>query len=280
MRNLLNFIIKYHFFFLFLVLQVIAIITLFQDSHYHRSFWISSANKITGGMYQKYTKIEDYLHLRQINEALLQENIALIEQTPYSYLKTDQQIFQKNDTVFKKQYTYINAKVINNSVNRMNNYLTLNKGRLHGIKQDMGVITSKGVIGIVKDVSDNFSSVISLLHMDNRISAKIQKNEHLGTILWDKPNYRKVSMIHIPPHVDIQKGDTIITSGYSKIFPEGILIGEVSDHEIRRGENFITLEVKLFQDFNNLKYVHVAKNLYRQEQEKLEEETRKVTINW
>ncbi len=280
MRNLINFIVKYHFFFIFLALQVVAFIILIQNSYYHRSFWMNSSNYITGSLYTRYTNIGEYFQLKNINEQLSRENHNLIKQIPYSFLKTDQQIFTHRDTLYRRQYTYINARVINNSVNRRNNYLTLNKGRSHGIKPDMGVITSQGVIGIVKDVSANFSSALSLLHADTRISAKIMKNDHLGTILWDAPDYRTVIMEHIPPHVDVKLGDTIITSGHSKIFPEGIHIGTVSNYEIRRGESFITLKVELFEDFNNLTYVHVVKNLYRQEQEELEEQAETEPMFW
>ncbi len=280
MRSLIAFIVKQHFFFIFLVLQVVAFIILIQNNTYHRSFWINSANQITGNLYERFTKTEEYFQLRTINEKLSSINHNLIKQTPYSFLKTDQQVFHYRDTLYKRQYTYINARVINNTVNRRNNYLTLNKGMLHGVEPDMGVITSQGVIGIVKDVSANFSTVLSLLHVDSRISAKIKSNGHLGTILWDAPNYRKVKMEHIPPHVEINLGDTIITSGYSVLFPEGVLIGTVSDYVIKRGESFITLKVELFEDFNNLTYVYIVKNLFRQEIEALEYQSKTEPMSW
>ncbi len=280
MRNLFNFIAKNHFFLLFIALQAVAFIMLIQNNHYHRSFWINSANYVTGQLYLKYTNIGEYFFLKRINEQLAEENQNLINQTAYSFLKTDQDVFHFQDSVYRRQFTYLSARVINNSVNRRNNYLTLNKGSLHGIEPDMGIITSQGVIGIVKDVSPHFSSVLSLLHIDTRISAKILKNDHLGTVLWDKPNYRKVTMKHIPPHVDLQPGDTIITSGYSKIFPEGILIGTISDYNIKKGESFITVDIDLFEDFNNLNYVYVVKNIFGEEQEYLELTARTKLIYW
>jgi len=280
MRNLLNFIVKHQFFFIFLGLQVIAFTILFQNNYYHRSFFVNSANHLTGGLYSKYADVSDYFHLKDINQQLVEENKTLIQQTPYSYLKTDQQVFQHEDTIYKRQYEYVNARVINNSVNRRNNYITLDKGQTYGIEQDMGVITPKGVIGIVKDVSENFSSVLSLLHRDVRISAKIKKNEHIGTILWDMPDYRKVTMQDIPPHVEVLAGDTIITSGYSNIFPEGILIGTVEDYQVRSGESFLTLEVELFEDFNNLTHVYVVKNFYGKEQDLLEFHSRTEPVYW
>jgi len=155
MRNLFNFIVKHQFFFIFLGLQVIAFTILIQNNYYHRSFFVNSANQLTGGLYNKYADVSKYFYLKEINEQLVEENKTLIRQTPYSYLKTDQQVFQYEDTIYKRQYEYVNARVINNSVNRRNNYITLDKGQTYGIEQDMGVITPKGVIGIVKDVSEN-----------------------------------------------------------------------------------------------------------------------------
>jgi len=148
--------------------------------------------------------------------------------------------------------------------------MTLNKGRLHGIRPDMGVIGPNGVIGIVKDVSGNFSSIMSLLHSEMQISAKIKKNNHLGTIIWEGFDHTKVTMLYIPPHVELERGDTIITSGFSQIFPEGIAIGEIDDFEVRRGDNFYTIDIKLFTDFNKLEYVQVVQNIFREEIDGLE----------
>jgi rod shape-determining protein MreC len=214
--------------------------------------------------------ITQYFSLRSVNKQLMDENTRLRSQIPGTYLTTDQNIFTFRDTLHQRQFQYLNARVINNTVRNRNNHMTINKGRLHGIRPDMGVIGPNGVIGIVKDVSGNFSSVISLLHSDMQISAKIKKNNHLGTILWEGFDHRKVTMLYIPPHVELEKGDTIITSGFSQIFPEGIAIGVIDEFEVRRGDNFYTIEVKLFTDFNKLGYVHVVQNIFREEIDLLE----------
>jgi rod shape-determining protein MreC len=270
MRNLLNFILRHYFFFLFVALQVVAFALIFQNHFYQRSAFVNSSNYLAGNAYGVQNNISQYFNLRKINEQLALENTSILEKSPGSFLMTDQQIFTFNDTVYKKQFSYINARVINNSIKNRNNYITLNKGRMHGIKPDMGIITSNGVIGIVKVVSDNFSSVISFLHSDIQVSAKIAKNDHLGTVLWEGYNYRKASMLYIPPHVELSVGDSIITSGFSKIFPEGILIGTISDFEIRRGDNFFTIGIDLATDFNNLNYVSVVRNIYSTELQQLE----------
>ncbi len=274
MRNLFKFIARHYFFFLFIFLQVVAFALIFQNHFYQRSAFINSASYLTGNIYEARSNIALYFNLRTINEELAHKNNVLLESIPGSFLKTDQQIFTFNDTLYQKQFSYINARVINNSVRNRNNYITLNKGRRHGIKPDMGIITPQGVVGIVKEVSANFSAALSLLHSDMQVSARIQKNNHLGTILWEGYNYERVTMLYIPPHVALEKGDTIVTSGFSQIFPEGIFIGTIADYEIRRGDNFFTIEVDLATDFNHLNYVSVATNLYQNEITEIEEAAR------
>ena len=270
MRNLINFITRHYFFFLFALLQVVAMMLIVQNNTYQRSFFINSSNLIAGNIYRMQSGITQYFSLRSVNKQLMDENTRLRSQIPGTYLTTDQNIFTFRDTLHQRQFQYLNARVINNTVRNRNNHMTINKGRLHGIRPDMGVIGPNGVIGIVKDVSGNFSSVISLLHSDMQISAKIKKNNHLGTILWEGFDHRKVTMLYIPPHVELEKGDSIITSGFSQIFPEGIAIGVIDEFEVRRGDNFYTIEVKLFTDFNKLGYVHVVQNIFREEIDLLE----------
>ncbi|TVQ93350.1 MAG: rod shape-determining protein MreC [Bacteroidetes bacterium] len=270
MRNLFNFILRHYFFFLFVLIQVICLLLIIQNHTHQRSFFVNSSNRIAGSIYKVHSNITQYFALKKVNEQLSEENNLLWSMIPGSYLKTDQNIFTFRDTLHQRQFSFINARVINNNVRNRNNYLTLDKGRLHGVRPDMGVVTSEGVIGIVKDVSANFSSVISLLHSEMQISAKIQKNDHLGTIIWEGFNPTMVTMLYIPPHVELEKGDTIVTSGFSHIFPEAIAIGVIGDFEVRRGDNFFTLDVELFTDFNNLKYVQVVKNIFSRELHELE----------
>ena len=270
MRNLFNFITRHYFFFLFALLQVISVMLIVQNNIYHRSFFINSSNFIAGNIFNIRENITQYFSLKAVNEQLLEENTRLRNQLPGNYLKTDQNIFTFRDTLHQRQFSYINARIINNSVRNRNNHITIDKGSMHSIKPDMGVIGPMGVVGIVKDVSPNFSSIISLLHSDMQISAKIKKNNHLGTIIWEGFDHRKVSMLYIPPHVQLQRGDTIITSGFSQLFPEGIPIGVIDEFEIRRGDNFYTIAVELFMDFNNIQFVQVVQNFFSEELEELE----------
>ncbi len=270
MRNLFRFIARHYFFFLFIALQVVALTMIFQNHLYHRSAFINSSGFIASHIFSVRNTVTGYFSLRSTNQQLAEQNTLLLENMSPAYLKTDQQIFTFNDTLYRQQYSYINARVINNSVRNRNNYITLNKGRMQGIKPDMGVITPLGVIGIVRNVSANFSSVISFLHADIQISAKLKKDNQLGTLLWEGYNYRNATMLYVPPHVELSVGDTIITSGYSQIFPEGLLLGTIKAFEVKRGDNFYTINIELFTDFNNLNYVSVVRSIYGDELKELE----------
>jgi len=273
MRNLLVFLWKYNLLFLFLILEVISITLFIENSFYQKAAFINSSSAISGTFYKMQSNITEYFSLKVVNTTLANENAHLRSLSPDNFLTINNTVYNKNDIIYKLQYQYVSAKVINNSTNKRNNYLTLNIGRNQGITKDMGVISSKGIVGIVKDVSDNFSSVISVLHKDSKISAKIKKYGDVGSVLWNGYNYRRASLIDIPTHVPISRGDTIITSGYSSVFPEGIVIGKIIDHKIESGNSFYTITIEFSEDFNKLSYVYVIKNFFKSEQYELEKKT-------
>ena len=252
---------------------MISFFLISQNNFYHRSIFINTTNLVAGNIYHVRNNFTEYFRLKEINRQLALENKSLLEGNSKSFLKTDQQNFIFRDTLYRKQYSFVNARVINNSVRNRNNYITLNKGRTHGIRADMGIVTHQGVIGIIKEVSANFSSALSFLHSDIQISAKIKKNNHLGTLIWEGYDYKRATMLYIPPHVQLEIGDSIITSGFSQIFPEGIFMGTIADFEVRRGDNFFTIQVDLAQDFNSLEFVYIVKNLFREELTEIESQT-------
>ncbi len=273
MRNLFTYLWKYKIFFLFLLLEVLSLTLFIENSYYQKASFINSSNLISGVVYKTNNDITEYFHLKSTNRTLAEENAHLHSLSSNNYIITNNTIYTKNDTTYKLQYQYVSAKVINSSTNKRNNYLTLNIGRNQGITKDMGVISPKGIVGIVKDVSDNFSSVISVLHKDSKISAKVKKYGNLGSVLWNGYDYRRASLIDIPTHVPIYIGDTIITSGFSSVFPEGIVIGKIIDHRIESGNSFYTITIEFAEDFNTLSYVYVIKNFFKNEQTELEKKT-------
>jgi rod shape-determining protein MreC len=178
-----------------------------------------------------------------------------------------------NDTVYRQKYTYTSAKVVNNSTNRRDNYLTLDKGSKQGIRNNMAVISSTGVVGVVKDVSDNFCTVISLLHSDLTISSKLKKDGSFGPLNWDGVNFSVATLSDIPTHVRLKEGDTVVTSQYSKMFPENIMIGTVQSYYTEPMKPFYTVKVNLSTDFKKLTYVYIVQNKLREEQEALEKKS-------
>lgn len=241
-------------------------------NNYQKSEFLNSSNAISGGIYQKVSSVTDYLSLAKTNEELNRENVRLRNLLHSSYKLTTDSSFVFLDTIYKQQYIYRTAKIINNSVNKQLNYITLNKGRIHGIEREMAVVTDNGVVGVVKSVSDNFASVISVLNDRLRISAKLKGNNYHGSLIWDGVDYRKAMLKDIPFHVKIAKGDTIVTSGYSAIFPEGLQLGMVDEVMTSSGSNFQNIKVLLSNDFKSLSYVKVVGDLMKEERLKLEEE--------
>lgn len=272
MKNLFHFIVRFHFTILFIVFEIFCLLLLVNYNNYQKSEFLNSSNAISGGIYQKVSSVTDYLSLAQTNEELNRENVRLRNLLHSSYKLTTDSSFIFIDTIYKQQYIYRTAKIINNSVNKQLNYITLNKGRIHGIEREMAVVTDNGVVGVVKSVSDNFASVISVLNDRLRISAKLKGNNYHGSLIWDGVDYRKAMLKDIPFHVKIAKGDTIVTSGFSAIFPEGLQLGVVDEVMASSGDNFQNIKVLLSNDFKSLSYVKVVGDLMKEERLKLEEE--------
>ncbi len=270
MKNLFRFIIKYNFFLLFLFLETVALFIVFGQHSFQRAIFSGSSNFIVGNIYQIKTGIFEYFSLKRVNQQLALENTKLLEQNEISFLLRDDSVHFFVDTLNHRKFEYINAGVINNTINRRNNFLTLDKGSDHGIEPNMGVITFRGPVGIVVNVSRNFSTVISVLNTDFQASVRIKRNDYVGSLTWDGNNYRFADVAYIPGHLELMVGDTVITSGLSTIFPQNILVGIIKDFTLQRGGNYSVAKIELTQDFNKLRYVQVVKNLFLEEQLKLE----------
>jgi rod shape-determining protein MreC len=268
-NTLVRFLKRFHFVLLFLLLEGIALTLLVQNNRYQAGQVRRIYNEVTGFIFGEYSSLTDYFNLRRENLVLSAENAQLRSQILQSYQTYDRKLFAVNDTIYKLQYEYTQAKIIRNSTTKRNNYLMINKGANHGVKTGMAVISPNGVVGVVKVVSTNFSSILSLLHSDSRISAKLKRGNFSGSVLWNGKSSGIAQMIVEQQHADVQIGDTIITSGYSLDFPEGIFIGTVSEIRTKPGDNFPVLNVKLSTNFNTLDHVYVVRNLARNELETL-----------
>jgi rod shape-determining protein MreC len=267
MRNLIAFLQRFHFFILFLILETVAIIIIASNNSYQGSTIQGFANEFGGGITNRYNNLTDYVDLRETNRILAEENTRLRRQIESSYIKYTHHTFTINDTIYKQQYTFIDAKVISSSSGKRNNYMMLNKGSIHGVKKSMAVISSNGIVGIVSSVSKNYSKVMMVLHSESRISAKLKRTNYSGSLIWKGGNYRYGLLTDIPSHIDIKKGDTVITSGFSLDFPEGIMIGRIENFKQDPGTSTYEGKVKFSADYNKLDYVYIVRNLFKEEQQ-------------
>lgn len=271
MRNLLSFFLRYNSLFIFFTLEVICLTLVFRLNYYHKVSFVSATNNFTGGIYSSYTSFTDYLNLAQVNDSLSRENALLRSKLLSSYWDTEVRKDVACDVNMVQAYQFFDAKVISNSTNKASNYLVINKGSKHGVKPNMGVVVPKGVVGIVMDVSENFATIMSVLHKDSKVSVKLKGPGNSGSLTWPGGDSRYALVKNVPVHVNIQPGDTIVTSGYSSIFPENIMVGTIESFESPSGSNFYDISIKLATDFETLEYVYVVNYLFSEEQDKLEE---------
>jgi rod shape-determining protein MreC len=269
MRNLFLFFRRHYFYFMFLLLEVISLVLFFNYNEFQGSTLYSVSNSLSGAVNTTFSNISEYFSLRKTNKELVEEMASLHSRLSEAYYKADTTSYYVRDTLVRLEYKYISAKVISNSTNKRNNFLMINKGRIHGIENHMGVILGNQLVGQVVSVSSHFSWIMSMLNKDSRVSGKFKKNNQLVNVEWQGGSYRRGQVREIPKHVEIIKGDTIITSGNSDIFPEGILIGTISDYTIAADENFNAGEILFSTDFNSLGYVEVVVDLMRKEKEDL-----------
>lgn len=273
MQQIFNFIFKNSNRLLFLLLLCVSLLLTIQSHSYHKSRVISSANFLTGGVYEKINHVTEYLNLKTENDALALENARL-----------KSIIFNTKDTTTIKKPENIKgvapddiivSKVIHNSYNTHENFLTLNSGSNDGVKTDMGVINSLGIVGIIDRTSPNYSTVVSILNTKSQINAKIKKSNHFGSLSWNGKSTGFVQLIDVPRLASVRKGDTIVTGGQSVIFPENINIGTIHNIYIDTQTNYYTLNIKLFNDMTNLGHVYIIKSKDREEVNNLEKGNKK-----
>lgn len=275
MKNLFAFLWRFHAFVLFVCLQIFCGWLIMRNDSYQSALLINSANDIAGNYYSKQAEYFEYLKLKQVNEQLLYENAKLTAQLPQSRfgLQRDS-VHTKFDSLSQQHYTYIPAKVINNSINTRFNYITLDKGWANGIMKDMGVFSQNHAIGVVKNVSSHFCTVLPILNLDSRTSVKLKKNDAFGSLEWDgiSPSYAYIK--GIGSHIDVKPNDTIVTTAFTNIFPEGLKIGTVVNSELDREGTFLNIKVRLSLDMSRLNHVYVVNNLLRKEIEVLQDSTK------
>ena len=271
MQQIVYFLKKFRYFLLFLILEILALIFTVQHHSYHKSKFVNSANFISGGFYNKISNINDFFHLKTENKLLIEENTRLknlLAKKPITINSGDFSII--DSSLYSQKYEYTAAKIINNNFTKRNNFLTLNKGNNHGVIADMGVINSNGIIGVVKNISSNYSTVLSILNKSSKINVRLKNSNHYGTLIWDGKDYNILQITDIPRQAAIKITDTIITGGKSVIFPEGIPVGVIKDFKFENNQ-YQQINISLFNDMSAIGYVQVVKNLEKKEQLNLEQ---------
>ena len=273
MQQIISFLYKNKLFILFLLLEVLAVIFTIQSHSFHKSKFVNSANFVSGGIYNRINNFKEFLLLKKENERLSEENVYLknlLNIGEKDVVETDQTVV--DTTNYRQKYHYTGAKVINNNYRNNNNYLTINKGSNSGITPDLGVINSKGIVGITKSVSANYATVLSILNVNSRINAKLLNSDHYGSLTWDNHDYNVVQLLDIPIQAAVYVGDTIVTGGKSTIFPEGIPIGVIKEFKTLNN-NYEYINVSLFNDMSSIGYIEVIKNFDKLEIKTLEEKS-------
>lgn len=276
MRDLLQFLMKYSNFLLFFGLEVVAFVLIFTQNGLQRSAFFSSANYMTGVVYQTESAVTEYFRLRGENERLVGENVELknriveLENSLESVREAHQTAVVSAYTYADKQLKYIPAKVINFSTSTQRNFVTINKGLRDGVEKDMGVIDQDGVVGIVRAVSEQFAVVIPVINNSFSVSCRFVSNDKIGPLKWDGLDVRYAQLEDIARHVEVHEGDTLVTSGLSEAFPEGIRVGVVEEAELNETDAYYRIKVRLAADFHRLGYVQVIQNNTLQEQRELE----------
>lgn len=276
MQNIFRFIAKYSTFLLFIILQACALYLLFNYNSFQQSVFFSSSNKVNGMLFSAEESVTGYFHLRENNEALLKQNnelelkIAKLESVLLHYTDTSGIALTRMKAA--DEFSLIPARVIQNSVTHIRNYVTLNIGKQDGVLPEMGVANSQGIVGVVSQVSDHYSVVIPILNPVIHYSCKLKKLNASGSLVWDGMDRRFAYLEEIPPYISVSKGDTVVTSGFSAIFPEGIMVGTVEEYDIGEDANFLKLKVRLSTRFDALSNVRVIRYVHREEVKQIEEE--------
>lgn len=273
MRNIIAFVQKNSSFFLFLLLQGFCFMLIFTENRYQRASYINSSNAVAAGVLKTRNNITGYLNLRKENRILNEENATLKELLKGYPLHAEKGYLKKNDSILKQQYIFIPAEIINSTWKNRANFLTLNRGKSSGIAEGMGIIGPEGIIGYVRDVSENFSTAIPVIHERTEIGVIHEPTSTFGLLKWTKDNNHKTATVtDIAGYVEINEGDVFVTRGNDAIFPQAERVGKVIRVTTEPGINYHTITIQLSTDFQKCKHCYIVKNIHKQEQLMLEQQ--------
>ena len=270
MRNLLAFLYRVRIFILFVILEALAFTWISASRSYQRSVMVNSANAISGGALQRASDVEEYFSLKEQNDKLAEENARLRDQLPQAFFSLETYSTAVVDSSLSIRYSYISAEVISGSYQKARNYMTINRGRVHGVEEGMGVMGSNGIVGVVNDVSQHFATVIPLINPSFSVSGRIKSSGYFGPVVWNNKDHQYAFLTDIPRYASITKGDTIITDSRSLIYPEGITIGYIESSELQEDQNFFSVKIKVATDFASIHHVYIIQDKMKLEIEQLQ----------
>lgn len=270
MRDLFRFLYRIRDTLLFLGLMGVAMVLLHQGNAYHRSRAFTTSNAMVGTLYGWRTSITDYANLKEVNRRLAEENASWRARHESAYTPVEDLFVRINDTIYRQEYSYLQAKVVNSTWHKQRNFLTLDKGATSGVQAEMGVIGPDGIVGVVREASPHFASVISILSPNIRTSVRIRRTGHFGLLYWDTRDPRTASVIDIPKHARIVVGDTVETRGGDGTFPVGVPVGIIEDIVSEPGTSYQQITLRLAEDLTRSGFVYVVKDLQRAERDTLQ----------
>lgn len=269
MKEILRLIAKYNYTIIFILVEILCFYLIVKYNNYQRVIFSQQVHSFFGYISSMTADTRNYFRLKKLNESLMEENTCLKNEIARLEQSEDTLLLGTFGCDSSSRFNYLHARIVNASFNRMKNYLTLDKGANDGILQDMAVHSPMGIVGLIQDMSEHYSIVLPLINVSSRVSAKIKKNNYYGSLQWDGNNYLYTYLKDIPYHVDVAPGDTIVTSGYSSIFPEGLLIGYVESVD-KETANFLNIKVRIAVDFKCIDQVYVIQNKRQEEKRQLE----------
>ncbi len=269
MRGFSLFLLKYHFTLVFIALQLISFFLIVNYNRTQKVSFVNSSNFISGYLNTRITEIQSYFLLKEENEILIRENINLKNRFLQNYKLSHLPKKEILDSLYIQNYRIVSGNIIQSSIKKTRNFLTIDVGRLQGVEAGNGVVSSDGIVGVIKTVSNNYSVVLPIINTDFKVSCRINRNQYYGSLYWNGEFYKKAILQDIPFHVSVQKGDSLFTTGFSSIFPTGELVGLVDKVEKKEGENFYFISVELSVDFKSLRSVYVVDHLLKSELDSL-----------
>lgn len=271
MFNLVQLLIKLSGFLVFIVLEVICFSLVVRYNGTQEKVYTNTVNQFTGWMQKKSASTYQYFQLYDENKRLAKENARLLDRLANVGINVQNPLDTAWADTLQPKYTFLEAQVIRNSINQNHNYITLNKGSKDGVTPHSGVVSDDGVVGIVRKVSQNYSVAMSILHRQAIVNARVRRKHYFGPLVWKSNDIHIFSLENIPKDATVTKGDTIETSGYSSMFPPGVMLGVVDKMWIEPGSNFFTIEVRSFAKMSNLQHVYIVRNIFKKEEEELEQ---------